>query len=208
MTNENSTADRRYGLSSLAEAAKYGYDLPPYNTPETAPNLSSEAFLVLNGTERKNSAAEKMRVNGLAVTPTGCIGEAQSKVSAYSTDPHGAEVAQNIATSSFQESLKSEKVQNAITSWSSCMKKYGFDFKSPLDATGNPEFHKPSPSPSESKKEIKTATSDVTCKDKTGLLTTWFSVESSIQRNKIAADRPVLTRLKNMHNSVVARLTK
>ncbi|MFD5029776.1 hypothetical protein ACFWM0_05010 [Streptomyces sp. NPDC058405] len=204
----NGMADRRYGLSSLTEATKYGYDLPIYDEPRMAKDLSDEASLILHGTEQKNSAGGKRRVNGLTVTPTGCIGEAQSRVSAYSTDPLGAEVAQNIATSSFQESLKSSKVQQAIAAWSSCMKKHGYDFKSPLDATGNTDFYKPSPSPSESKKEIKTATSDVTCKNNSGLLNIWFSVESSIQKHKIAANRPVLMKLKNIHTSVAARVAK
>ncbi|MDX3853012.1 hypothetical protein [Streptomyces sp. AK02-01A] len=206
--DRNIMADRRYGLSSLTEAAKYGYDLPTYDEPETAKGLSNEASLVLHGTEQKNSTGGKIRVNGLAVTPTGCAGEAQSRVSASSTDPRGAAAAQNIATSSFQESLRAPRAQKAIISWSSCMKEHGYDFKSPLEATGNLDFHKPSPSPSESKKEINTATADVTCKNKTGLLTTWFSVESAIQEHKIAADRTVLMKLKNTHTSVVTRVTK
>ena len=57
----------------------------------------------------------------------------------------------------------------------------GYRYGSPMDAIDDPRFGKATAEST----EISTARADVECKKKTGLVRTWFDVESAMQQSEI-----------------------
>jgi hypothetical protein len=61
------------------------------------------------------------------------------------------------------------------------MKKSGYSYKEPLDASDDPKFS----SPEVSRDEVATATADIACRKSTKVAVVWFEAESALQSAEI-----------------------
>ncbi|MFJ8728654.1 hypothetical protein [Streptomyces bauhiniae] len=168
---------RRYGASDAAQAAAYGYHLPPEQMdeppvwePAAGPE---EAVFVGSGPGLSGGT-----YNGAAVPEGGCRGEAERQLGRLTQ----GEDASRVNASSMTESLQRPAVQKGIASWAACMKDKGYAYDSPFKPAESFNLS----TPMASTEEIEVATADVACKSKTGLTATWYAEETAIQDQKIA----------------------
>lgn len=184
------SSDRRYGLSSNAEAAQYGYHLPPdpgpTETPDGSVNLS-----ILFGQVKQHK--------GKNVPQNGCRGSSVAELNRKFTNGKERDVAREISVVSYEKARTDSRVTTATRSWSRCMSKLGFSYAAPQEALSDFPLEKPTAST----KEIKAARADVECKTKTEFLQTWFSVESEIQEMMIRENRAALDELLKNHTQNV-----
>ncbi|MFD9033517.1 hypothetical protein ACFVZW_20550 [Streptomyces sp. NPDC059567] len=190
-------ADRRYGLSSASEAARFGYHPNHDALPTERPALPKDAFPVLYG---KRSAVrgggEKVMYKGKEVPSDGCFGQSVGKLSKEYDEPAGAAVASRIATESYRESLTDPSVREGFRKWSACMRNSSFRYASPMDPMNSSEFQ----GKTVSAKEKDTAAADLRCKEETGLLDIWFQAESRIQKADIEKNAEALEKLRTAHH--------
>jgi hypothetical protein len=184
--------DRRYGVADPQLAAQYGYhSLPDESMPKVT--LSDLQFSALTGSSRKGKKVRTL--HGTAIPAGGCTGYAWQQARGRFTSGELSNTANSIDVSSFKKSLKNTVVAAAFRKWSECMKGNGYSYGTPLDSIGDARFDTPTPTPV----EISTARADVSCKQKTGLLTHWITVESGIQNRMIKAHLGEFTELKAQH---------
>ncbi|PWS52415.1 hypothetical protein DLE01_05370, partial [Streptomyces sp. FT05W] len=129
-----------------------------------------------------------------------CRGEAAESLDADHRYGAGAEIASGIARRSYQESVEDTRVREAVRRWSDCMTERGYTYSDPLAALGDERFL----DKDVSKREVETARADMECKTRVGLLRTWFSAETAIQKKMIAAQPAELAKLKEVHTSKAA----
>lgn len=164
---------RRYGIVGAGTARTIGYHLPA-DRPGTDAPLTAAQLEALSGTPDK-------KTSGPGGAPAeGCIVTAARQITGSDSYPADAEVVRRINVESFEQSLDSPEVRGAFARWSRCMKASGYSYASPLE----PSFRTTEVSPD----ERRTALADVSCKNKTGLVRLWNSVESSYQRELIAGN--------------------
>ncbi|MFC8432796.1 hypothetical protein [Streptomyces sp. NPDC057253] len=191
------TQDRRYGLTDMASAKRYGYRMPPQQSAPEA-KLTKDQIKVLYGNRSAPAAAAKnaeLRYRGKKVPDQGCLGAAVLGFRKPYEDEAGAQVASRISTASYENSQKVPEVRAVFGKWSSCMKQQGYDYASPMEAMAAPAFLRGKVSAVEKD----TAEADVSCKEKTGLPDVWFAAESSIQKDMIKADIKALRKLGELH---------
>ncbi|MFE6225349.1 hypothetical protein [Streptomyces sp. NPDC057854] len=168
---------RRYGLIESAIAERYGYHLPP-EPPGTARRQAAD----------RNRAAtlsphEHRIAYGESGDSGGCWKGAYDRLrEGLLRSDHG--LLNRLTLESFDASLEHVAVRRAFDSWSSCMRRAGFDHARPLAAAGDPRWARtPRPGPL----ELRTAMADVRCKQQTGLVTTWAAVETRLQTGFVRA---------------------
>jgi hypothetical protein len=179
---------RRYGVADAVLAARYGYHLP--STVERAKDHGERAALkrprdpafpiALNGSEKVTE------LNGRELPQGGCVGDARRALAEAGSDTGSfsyARRAADIKAGSFARSLRDPRVTRVIRQWAACMHTQGFRAESPI--TDSPRFDLDKPVVS--RREIAMALVDVGCKQRTRLVETWSSVESSYQKKQIAA---------------------
>lgn len=198
--------DRRYGITDMDSAVRYGYRMPPQqDTPEA--KLTKDQIKVLYGKRSlgENSAkAAKLEYRGKEIPEDGCLGSAILGFRAPYEDKAGAEAASRISTASYENSQKVPEVRAVFEKWSSCMKQKRYDYASPMDALETPAFLQGKASAD----ERKTAVADVSCKQRTGLLETWFDAESAIQKDMIKTDVKALRKLGDLHRKKLSAARK
>ncbi|MEU4170860.1 hypothetical protein AB0F46_28770 [Streptomyces sp. NPDC026665] len=190
-------AERRYGLSSAAEAARLGYH-PDRNaaSPSDRTDLSEDALLVFYGRRGgERSGGERITYKGRTVPVEGCYGQAVGTLAKRYDDGAGAAVASRIASDSYQDSLADPSVKDGFGKWSRCMRGSGYRYTTPMDPLDKRAFQ----GREISAEEKETATADVRCKEETGLLDIWFKAESRIQRSAIEGNKKALERLRVAH---------
>ena len=190
-------SDRRYGLSSAEDAARYGYHLPPKASFNPNKGLSTTTLIALYG---RSAGIDGEADPALDIPARGCRGEAAESLDADHRYPAGAEIASGIARRSYQESVEDSRVREAVRRWSDCMTERGYTYSDPLAALGDERFL----DKGISKREVETARADMECKTRVGLLRTWFSAETAIQKKMIAAEPAELAKLKEVHTSKAA----
>jgi hypothetical protein len=194
--NSPKPADRRYGLSSASEAARFGYHPNRDGQLPEGPSLSKDALTVFYG---KRSAAqgdgEKLTYKGKEVPADGCFGQSVAELSKKYDDSADAAIASRIANQGYEKSLTDPSVKEGFRKWSACMRSSGFRYASPMEPLNSPAFQ----GQTVSDKEKETATADVRCKEKTGLLDVWFKAESRIQKADIEKNSGALEKLRKAH---------
>lgn len=195
---------RRYGVTSLAVADAYGYHLEsgsPLRTGHASPTptMSPAEHLVYFGTP----SGTPLRPPGTGTSPDasgaatagapagGCVGWASRQLYGTQVD---FSLPRSIETQDFFASEADATVQSTFRAWRACMASHGFHYQTPLDAAG--AFKGGSDKPP-SALEIVTATADVRCKGKTGLVTTWFDVESRLEERDIQHNIVTLSAIRN-----------
>ncbi|MEU4170433.1 hypothetical protein AB0F46_26595 [Streptomyces sp. NPDC026665] len=185
----SASSDRRYGISDLQEAKRYGYHLAP--SRQTMPVPSTDpSYPVLYGAIST--------FDGKDVPKGGCRAEAVRTWEKKRPTTKAADVAREIAATGYHKSLSDPAVLKVTKQWASCMRAAGFSFSSPLAAPQDFDLD----TPAASEKERKAAVADVSCKIRTKLLDTWLHAESSIQRADIKANKGRLAELSAEHAEV------
>ncbi|MBR8639080.1 hypothetical protein KEF29_06475 [Streptomyces tuirus] len=192
-SSDDANMTRRYGITDRDLAAKYGYFLGDSDrTPPPAPRLTSAETAVLTGRLAVAPGAKKApeRIDGKRVPHNGCLGEAIREV--------GPRIDESLASRLDYESLRRSqsdpRVLAVVGTWSRCMKAKGYTVDSPLDAANlTPDTHHGQASQA----DITTALTDIDCKRRTGLVKTWYTVESAIQRQQIEQNQLPLGQLKD-----------
>jgi hypothetical protein len=179
--------ERRYGLADPAQAVR-GY------WPDSRAAAARAGAAGLRGgsvpTAAEGDAVTGRGapvVDGRRVPPGGCAGAAQRRLTAH--DPPGADqyLAQRLTSDSFFGSQQDARVRATTRGWADCMTAAGYPYAGPLDPPKDQRF-----SAAVTPLEIATASADVRCKRRTNLVGVWFSVESTMQRTVIGANRAAL----------------
>ncbi|MFC8953657.1 hypothetical protein ACFT8P_13645 [Streptomyces sp. NPDC057101] len=158
--------ERRYGLSDLDEAARFGYEFP-------------EAVTASKRAERRLGEAEQ-KVLGSDGDPKGCVGIGTAKITGSALRATASSpTAVKIQRDTWLKSAKDARVRAKTLDWSKCMKVKGFILRTPLE----------SPKAGTSKhEERRMATSSVECSATVKLSDVWFEVESELQNVAISKD--------------------
>ncbi|MDT0344546.1 hypothetical protein [Streptomyces litchfieldiae] len=178
---------RRYGITVLEDAQRYGYELPEPAEVATASAEATDAEIaVLTGrTEAGETVSE---IDGIDVPEGGCVG-----VSAETVGMLDETLANELAGQSMEASRSHPDVVAAIGTWSACMAEAGYEVAHPYDAgtlTTAPA------------QEI--AVTDIGCKEQVGLVETWFAVESAVQEDLIGEHRAALEEEQARNDAVLA----
>jgi hypothetical protein len=179
---------RRYGLSDLAQAQSMGYNVAMASSGGGSgqPSLSSAENLVLTGSADPGmpppTGAPSTSYEGKSIPAGGCVGQAQRKLGSLPTNL----LADSLDGQSLTASQSNPTVIAVIGKWSACMKQHGFTVDSPYDAS---QLSSQLGSSTGSQLDITIAVDDVTCKQSTGLISTWFKVESQIQDQYIESNQ-------------------
>ncbi len=189
LTGPRTFMERRYGVTDKTEAAANGYhlgDRDPRTHPPHPPKLSAEEQQVLTGhsQEKAGEGDTALRVNGVTVPPGGCYNEAKKEL-VGSGNLGSSDVARQANVRTFTASRSVSQVKQAFEAWSSCMKGKGYSYPDPLAAISDRRFQGNSPT----RLERQVATADVACKQQVNLIGTWFTVETSLQKELIARQR-------------------
>lgn len=201
---------REYGIGDLATAKTYGYHNPIRQITDrakaatskaangNAPVTSATTTLVLLGSATGDHPipGTKVSYRGRAVPEGGCAGQARRTVTgADNIDP--VNLADSILVDMWRRSQADPRVVAVIGAWSTCMSRAGFQYSSPMAATGDPAWTNAPIGPH----EIAVAMTDVRCKQKSNLIGIWFSVESAYENAAIAQN---LAQVTSAHDAWVA----
>ncbi|MFE6836809.1 MULTISPECIES: hypothetical protein [unclassified Streptomyces] len=180
----DATMGRRYGVSDLDLAKKYGHHLPnDIKEParwEPAPGAETAVFTG-KGPELKGSTYA-----GKEVPQDGCRGEARRQFPV----PQSPE-AEQVGVRVFDETKTDPDVVKAFAQWSSCMKGKGYQQSHPLEDLGALGISLSTPTAG--KEEIAHAVADVECKRETDLIKVWNGKETEKQRKAIEQNAPKLS---------------
>ncbi|MFE1962190.1 hypothetical protein [Streptomyces sp. NPDC059479] len=220
-SDNDANIERRYGITDRAEAEKYGYELPPAlqeHTKQSLRDLSGVEVEVLTGhtkpeppkTPKDVKAGEsfvspgqgtkpaRAEYNGKTLKTGGCVGWSKDQLGVQEVDPI---IVAQLAGDSLVQSMKDDKVIQAVTAWSSCMDGKGHaGLADPYKAMDQGVTNGGEPS----QESIALAVDDIDCKEQTDLVKIWFGVESAIQDKQIADNKSQLTGIKEQHGKEVA----
>lgn len=166
---------RRYGVVESAVAERFGYHAP-------------EVLINPYGVKKQEASRENGLTPGAkaaALSRDGCVAKADERLSG-GREPDYDKLSE-LDARIFAESQKAPEVERAMKAWSACMRKQGFEYDKPAEAVNDSRWW-PEGSSDESaasRLEKETATADVRCKDRTGLVGRWFSAEKRLEREQI-----------------------
>jgi hypothetical protein len=201
---DDSNMGRRYGITDPDHAAKFAYtagDEGQDAAPQ--PQLSKAAIAVLSGRTGAEPDAPKApsTYQGKAVPDGGCTAEAAREIDADRLD---VSLTGRLDAASLDKSQADPGVQRAVAAWSACMKGKGYTIDTPLKAAGLAPYVHGRPV---SRGAIQVATTDIACKEQTGLVKTWFGVESAIQREQVEQNQLALQTQRDTITAVVKAAT-
>ena len=170
--------NRRYGVSDPEITNTYGYHLP-----STVDGSTTTTDIDKKTAEPRPEPQRR------------CLDEATKIIAG--TGPLGnSDLVRKIAWESYEHSLRSPTVTEAVSRWSSCMATKGYGYATPQDAESAFDLN----STVVTEKEIATAVADVSCKQKIQLVDTWYSVEKDYQSVEIAKHARELEAAKKAHD--------
>ncbi|MEU8153519.1 hypothetical protein AB0B94_07635 [Micromonospora sp. NPDC048986] len=196
---------RRYGITDRAVAAQWGYATAPRATPAVRPRRADDRnpalLLVLTGWPDGQVPANAERpsvktASGADVPPGGCESEASRALVGEDEKYDTPEIVRQLDANAYHQSSADDRVVAVQKSWSECMKKEGYDFPNPLDAADR------STNPS-SASSIRTALTDIDCKNQTNLIGVSFAVEVAYQSGLIQQNLERLKAVKDRLESEV-----
>ncbi|MDT0443043.1 hypothetical protein [Streptomyces johnsoniae] len=191
--NTSANMPRRYGLTDIEEAGRYGYHLPESPTAEpSAATRTADEEAVLTG---RTGAGALSAFGGDPVPAGGCLAEAADAAGGLNAD-----LAEEISGQSFTESQETAAVTGAMAAWSDCMAGQGYA----LNTVWDTDAHYDTLAPAADAAERDLAVADVSCKQETGLVAIWFETESGIQERLIEENRQALTEAAERNGRVLA----
>jgi hypothetical protein len=172
--------DWRYGIHDMALAEQRGYkaDAEEQAAYDAAVEKGAVDGTTADGPDAKTLSGDIREVDGKKVPEGGCVGAANQEIDA---DAIQARAAVELANAAFVKSKEDPKVVKAFADWSACMKRSGYDYEQPLDASDDSKFS----GTEVSSEEIATATADIRCRQKTDVAWVWFQAESALQKSAI-----------------------
>lgn len=167
---------RRYGVVESPVAERFGYHAPeelinPYGVKEQEASR-----------EKELSAGAKTA----ALSGDGCAVKADERLSG-GREPDYDKLSE-LDARIFEKSQKVPEVERAMKAWSECMREKGFEYDKPDDAVNDDRWwskQSSDESAGASRREKATASADVRCKDRTGLVGLWFSAEKRLEREQV-----------------------
>lgn len=193
-----------FGLYSKDDARRLGYHREPLPDaesnpgqqsgsaegpvrPATAPDAEqSDVFKIVKFGRGPKSFA------GLEIPEGGCFGEARRQIAEGLPAVADEQFALQLKNEAASDAERDSRVQDAFRSWSSCMKKAGYDYSTPINVLNDPRWSGPTPTPL----EISTAIADVSCKMETGLLNIWVAVARAYEQRYVDKNAVALNDLK------------
>lgn len=175
---------RRYGISNTADAADYGYNLPPDRRGGSQPKQGE--FTPPSPAEQTVFSGEGPRsYNGQEIPAGGCNGEAARKFGLTEPDydqlVNAGKLVMDLSLRSEASARSDTRLVAAYTHWSGCMKEAGYDYRTPWDANNDPDFD----GDKASKKERATALKDIECRNRFNVAGVNLAVESAYQNRFI-----------------------
>ncbi|MEL3944664.1 MULTISPECIES: hypothetical protein [Streptomyces] len=196
--------DWRYGIHDLALTKKRGYK------PDAAEQVAYDAAVQEGAVDEDESPAEATVLNGdvkkydgKKVPQGGCSGRADRTLSGGKGSFY-SDFAEDLGNEAFVRSMKEPKVVAVFGQWSACMKKHGYSYKAPLDASDDPRFSAPEVTP----EEIATATADIGCRKRYHVAKTWYETEVRLQNKAIEKNEERLSDAKDRLDIAVKRAAK
>ncbi|TCO62841.1 hypothetical protein [Actinocrispum wychmicini] len=199
-----------YGITDKAQAAVNGYrdphvvsvdssgkvHTPPGVTAETGPAESPDYMIALEG-----SATGPLSDGQGRIKRAGCRNEALFTIHDYDNTRARADLdlPGRLADEANQRAARHPEVTAAVNAWSSCMKGKGYRYSTPQEPMNTKWPDKPSA------EEIATALADISCKEQTGLVTTWVNTIVAYQRELIDRSAATLAELKKITDEQVKR---
>jgi hypothetical protein len=181
--------ERRYGVIDPHTAATRGYHPPaPMLTPpepDRAPEPSPADISVWAGQGQRS-------YKGMPILEGGCVGEATRKLSAGASIMDTGFVSRLVSQVGDQAEAD-QRVGDAFSAWSSCLREAGFDYRDPWTANNDPAWQRTEIST----EEIATATADVRCKQRVNLIGIWYAVEVAYQKQAIEKHGDELDRIRD-----------
>ncbi|WP_181768347.1 hypothetical protein [Streptomyces albidus (ex Kaewkla and Franco 2022)] len=160
---------RRYGIIEPKISRVFGYHMTP-DTPQRKRYDSASRERLRNLTRKESVAA------------FGHDGESGCDLAAYESLVKGGKpdysMFNRISGDTYEASMKDPRVLKAMSSWSACMKKKGYDYSHPVKAASDREWMK---SRRPTRKELATATSDVSCQKSSRITRIWYAAEKQLQ---------------------------
>jgi hypothetical protein len=186
-----------FGIVDEQQAARYGYHSPRVADLRRLWDQASRLSAAQRAQQRAELAAETGdsafgALPGRQVPPGGCGGEADRKL-AEGAPPHEPNLYGQLVTEANQRTVADNRVRAVVEAWSRCMRRAGFDYRSPTELSG-PEGNRWS-TPEPVAAEIATARADVACKKQTNLPGVWLDVTAAYQRQLIEQHQLVLDQL-------------
>ncbi len=201
-----SGATQPYGITSASYAAQYGYGPPitPGSAPSHVTTAAPGTTISLGPTE---SAAFNVALVGYASgepppgqnTTKGCEGQALRQLQAGPRTPDPVGLVSQLVADSQQQAQSAPAVIRALARWSSCMAASGYHYATPMQAM---TAQWPVPA---SQVEIATASADVSCKNRTKLVSIWLTAEAAAQRTLIQSNAVALDQIKQAYAAEISR---
>lgn len=187
-----------FGIVDQQQAARYGYHDPHTADLRRLWSQQSSISPAQRAQQRAELAGETGdsafgALPGKQVPPGGCSGEAERKLR-EGAPPHDANLYGELVAEANQRTVADPRVRAVTDAWSRCMKRAGFDYKSPAELAGPEGNRWPTPEPLPV--EIATAKADVACKQQTNLPRAWLDVAAGYQRQLIEQQQLALEQLK------------
>lgn len=194
---------RAYGIADPRTAATLGYHAEAGGSAPTPPadqRLTPDQLTVYAGAHDRSGKPAAARFHGKTVPAGGC---AQQGLIAIVTDPDldPDSVADQILISMGERARRDARVVSAIESWSSCMRQAGYQFSDPLDAVARAR----APGSRATAAEIRTAVTDIGCKNRVNLLGTWYAVDAGYERLAIRQDSTRLAAVRTAWRAAVLK---
>jgi hypothetical protein len=190
---------RRYSVVDPGLAGAYGYTLPKPAVDAELNTKKEEAAAraaLPAGTDVNSPAYQKalsgsgpgdiVKLSDGRMLTGGCSAAATRQIEQGLWGE--APLVSTIDHDSFDRSKDSPEVQAAVTKWSQCMATHGYHYADPLKAGDDlySDARRDVIAPSAGPQEIQAAVIDVSCKQRVGLVKTWISVESRLEKALIA----------------------
>ncbi|MFC5669754.1 hypothetical protein [Streptomyces incanus] len=193
----------RYDPTDLALAATRGYHGSQSRTQnEARPSrkpLSPEMESVLGHglgapvPPESTTPPADHEYRGIPIPKGGCMGEAEQKLTAGGGIIQDSPVAIDINFKGYVRSMADVRLKAAFAKWSACMKDKGYSYPTPEAAVKDPAWNSLKPS----RRELDTASADVTCKRQNNVVGTWFAVEAAYEERDIQADIKRMTGIRH-----------
>lgn len=199
-----------YGVTDVAEARRWGYQVPPAQAPSgpatsDGPELSRDDMTVVSGWPQgkigdpAHPPAGLVR-NGRKVPVGGCRGEATRTLELKDNEnPQESPTVRSIADGASHQAQADTRVVAAFNAWSQCMKNRGYTYRTPWEP-----IDKPWPQPAGSE-ETNTAVADASCKKEVNLINIWYGIEVAYENVLIQRYLTTLTEEKRRFDSIAAK---
>ncbi|WP_405899601.1 hypothetical protein OG242_20815 [Streptomyces sp. NBC_00727] len=188
---------RRYGISDVKLAQTHGYHLAEPLEESEHYEVGPEAMYALMG-EDAMMPSPPAGIDKASIPKGGCVGEVRRKIPLLNED-----LASRLDAESLDKSRNDARVVKALSAWSTCMSKRGYDVATPLNV---PELSNAGKDGGASESEISTAVADVECKESTDLIKTWFSVETEIQKQQIEKNQLALDQARKKNQETLKKI--